>query len=284
MLIDASHRRWLGVSLGAAAIAGVAYVPYARGALNGPSGGSWVGLTYGVAGTGLLVYAALLGARKRVPTWRVGRAQTWLKGHIWLGLLSFILILLHGGFALGGPLTTVLMILFALIVASGIVGLLLQQILPRSMTSQVPLETIFEQIDHVITQLCAEADHAVAIACGEAARDRKRQPDPALEGSERLKELYHRDVRPLLSSARVRGGALTTLSRREALFSHLRTLLPQPVHEAVDELEAICEERRQLEVQRRLHQWLHGWLFVHVPLSIALLVLTAAHAVIALRY
>ena len=280
MLIDASHRRWFGASLGAALIAGIAYVSYARGALNGPSGGSWPGLAYGVAGTGLLVYAALLGARKRVPTWRIGRAQTWLKGHIWLGLLSFVLILLHGRFALGGPLTSVMMILFGLIVASGVVGLLLQQMLPRLMTSQVPLETIFEQIDHVVAQLCAEADHVIAIACGEAARERKRQPDPPLEGSEQLKQLYHRDVRPLLDAPR----ATVTAGRREAMFAQLRTLLPEPLHASLGELEAICEERRQLEVQRRLHQWLHGWLFVHVPLSMALLVLTMAHAVIALRY
>jgi len=227
-----------------------------------------------------MVYAALLGARKRVPTWRIGRAQTWLKGHIWLGLLSFLLILLHGRFALGGPLTTVLMVLFAVIVVSGVVGLLLQQSLPRVMTSQVPLETIYEQIDHVVAQLCAEADHVIAVACGEAARERKRQPDPALEGSAQLKELYHRDVRPLLGAHRM----FATPVRREALFTQLRTLLPKPVHDILGELEAICEERRQLEVQRRLHHWLHGWLFVHVPLSMALLVLTLAHAVMALRY
>src|SRR2546422_529788 len=94
-------------------VCGLAYVPYTLHTLNGPSGGSGPGLAYGIAGTALLVYAALLGARKKIPTWRVGRAETWLKGHVWLGLLSFILILLHGHFALGGALTTVMMLLFA---------------------------------------------------------------------------------------------------------------------------------------------------------------------------
>ena len=46
----------------------------------------------------------------------------------------------------------------------------------------------------------------------------------------------------------------------------------------------VAAERRDLAVQRRLHHWLHGWLFVHVPLTAALLVLLAAHAVLALRY
>ena len=56
------------------------------------------------------------------------------------------------------------------------------------------------------------------------------------------------------------------------------------LHESVAELESICEERRQLADQKRLHHWLHGWLLIHVPLSLALLLLGAVHAVIALRY
>jgi hypothetical protein len=39
-----------------------------------------------------------------------------------------------------------------------------------------------------------------------------------------------------------------------------------------------------LAVQKRLHLWLHTWLMVHVPISFALLVLTAVHAVLSLRY
>jgi hypothetical protein len=52
----------------------------------------------------------------------------------------------------------------------------------------------------------------------------------------------------------------------------------------VRDLAEIAAERRDLAIQRRLHHWLHGWLFVHVPLTAALLVLLAAHAVMALRY
>jgi hypothetical protein len=33
-----------------------------------------------------------------------------------------------------------------------------------------------------------------------------------------------------------------------------------------------------------MYRMLHGWLLVHVPLSIALLVLGGIHAIVALRY
>jgi hypothetical protein len=64
----------------------------------------------------------------------------------------------------------------------------------------------------------------------------------------------------------------------------MRRLLPSPVHPVVDDLENIIEEERQLRRQRVIYQWLHGWLLVHVPLSIALLVLGGIHAIMALTY
>ena len=35
-----------------------------------------------------MIFAGLLAARKKVPVWRLGRAQDWMRGHLWLGLLS----------------------------------------------------------------------------------------------------------------------------------------------------------------------------------------------------
>ena len=56
------------------------------------------------------------------------------------------------------------------------------------------------------------------------------------------------------------------------------------MHGVLDDLENICEEEQQLSRQIRIYRWLHAWLLVHVPLSIALLVLGGVHAVMALRY
>ena len=101
-----------------------------------------IGLTFGVLGYAMMLYAGLLGARKQVPTWRVGRAQTWMRGHLWLGLLSLLLILFHGGFGFRGPLTLVLMVLLFVVVGSGWVGAAIQHYVPSLMTARVPIETI----------------------------------------------------------------------------------------------------------------------------------------------
>ena len=67
----------------------------------------------------------------------------------------------------------------------------------------------------------------------------------------------------------------------------IRTLVvrtPEEWRPKLERLAAICEESYQLAVQRRLHDVLHGWLFVHAPLSFALFVLAAFHIVMALKY
>src|ERR1700686_5620679 len=128
-------------SLGIFAAALALYVFYAWSAPQGPRGGSAIGLLFGLVGFGFMLYAAALGARKRVPTWRIGRAQAWMRGHLWLGLLSLPLILFHGGFRFGGPLTSILMILLMLVVTSGIFGAILQHYIPTIIPTEIPLET-----------------------------------------------------------------------------------------------------------------------------------------------
>src|SRR5580704_7945174 len=138
MRIDKTHRPWIVSTSIALAVSLFVYIVYAVRSPGGPRGGSAVGLTFGIAGYALMLYAGFLGARKKVPVWRIGRAQTWMRGHLWLGLLSFPLILFHGGFAFRGPLTALLTLLFIIVVVSGVTGAALQQYLPRMMTKQVP--------------------------------------------------------------------------------------------------------------------------------------------------
>jgi hypothetical protein len=99
-----------------------------------------------------------------------------------------------------------------------------------------------------------------------------------------LRSFYSRDLRPFLQQARAQNTALSNRVKATGIFEGLRTLLPVALHGTVKNLEDICEEERQLRRQIRYHHWLHGWLLLHVPLSLALLLLGCAHAIMALRY
>ena len=306
LLIDQTHRKWLVASTTILAVAVAAYIPYSVRSPQGPRGGSAVGLVYGSIGFLFMLFAGLLGLRKRFPIWRVGRAQTWMRGHLWLGFVSFPLILLHGGFHFGGQLTRVLMWMFIVVFASGILGAALQHFVPRLHTAQLPMETIYEQIDRVRGQLFEEARRLVEESCnaleGEVSSATERQRAAAAsaganwdvtvasgmqvdeQASTELRRFLSAELEPYLQHAGGRGLRMATPTMATAMFRQLRVLLPPTLHSNIDDLENVCEEKRQLDKQRNFHRVLHGWLLVHVPMSYSLLLLGAWHAVVAVRF
>jgi len=322
MILDRRQSPWaLGTGIAAALLLGV-YVVYATLAPNGARGGSLMGLFFAALGTGVIVFECLLSLRKRYPASPLGRVKTWVSAHVWLGVLSFLLIMMHSGFHWGKGLSGILMGLFAVILASGIFGVALQNYIPRRMTELVPHETIYEQIPTVIRGLRTEADERVEFVTADlgiveelpeivraggvkqyfdpaqkmsaaekvqaVVEKRKAAPQVEIEESARdaLRAHYLQEIRPYLtdSPAPLSRRLLGTPEQLAAYFNHLRTIMPVATHDVLRDLEAISEERRQLLVQRRLHLWLHTWLLAHVPLSFALLILTAVHAVLTLRY
>jgi hypothetical protein len=104
------------------------------------------------------------------------------------------------------------------------------------------------------------------------------------EESAPLRRFYLSEMRPFLERPKERGQRLSDAAKATGAFAGLRTLLPAAAHTALLDLEDICDEARQLTRQARLHHWLHGWLLLHIPLSLALILLGAVHAVMAMRY
>src|SRR5579862_8781556 len=325
MRIDKTQKGWAIVSFVILAASAAVYWFSAFESPQGPRGGSPIGLFFGVIGFGFMIFAALLGARKRVPIWRIGRAQAWMRGHLWLGLLSLPMILFHGGFHFGGTLTRVLMWLTIIVVGSGVYGAALQNYVPRVMTHDVPLETIYDEIGNVRKALRMEADKLVESVCGRMGLVREidegqraggftalrpiaasaaplrtsaavsagasaavaMAPEILLlteEESKPLRLFYFSEVRAFLEAPAWQRLRLGNPERAKNAFAALRRVMPLVAHPALDDLQDICDETRQLMRQERLHRWLHGWLLVHIPLSLALILLGAVHAFMALRY
>jgi hypothetical protein len=304
--IDQTHRSWFLASLAGLVVAAAIYIPYARTAPQGANGGTVAGLVYGSVASACMLFAGLLGARKKVPVWRIGRAQTWMRAHLWLGVVSFPLILFHSGFRFGVGLTRALMWLLLIVFVSGIVGAILQHFMPRLTTERIPLETIYEQIGRVRSQLLAEAqtllDEISAALAGNVSQATVQQRAASAsagtlggvtvasglqvdEGaSAQLHEFFRREMQPYITRGGSGGMALADRNRSQSMFQQLRLLLPPNLHSAIEDLENICEEKRELDQQTHYHRILHGWLLVHIPASYALLLLGAVHAVMALHY
>jgi hypothetical protein len=313
-----SHRPWLIFCLAATLAASVWFFAESRGSAHWPSGSSLPGLTFGVLGGLIILFELLLWLRKKFRVWRVGRAKVWMRAHIWLGMLCVPLLIYHSGFRLGGTLSTALMVLLLVVIASGVWGLALQQLVPRQMLEDLPAETIYSQIDYLSNVLLVEAERMVRATCGPepgeevvavgaltpsgattadhvvvgAVRSVGRvhgkvvQAQPAaspVPESEPLRAFFRTTVTPFL-----RGDApdspLSSAAKIQTVFDGMRTRLPPAAHGCLNVLQDACQQRRQWTQQARLHFWLHNWLWVHFPLSVALVVLMVVHVWVALKY
>jgi hypothetical protein len=308
--LDRTHRTWFIWTATAFLLAAAAFCLYSRSSLNGPSGSTIPGIAFGVIGYGLMWYGFLLWARKKfpsrhpilskVPLRRLGRVQTWMKGHLWLGLLSYPLILFHGGgLRFGNGLTWLLMWIFTLVTVTGVLGAVLQHFMPRLMTEHVPMESIYNNINAVLAKRMKEAEELLEPfpsgenqdrlpAGGSGRAGTLTAVAPAITGVEacgaELRRKYDATIKPYLAKRNAYLHELNSVRTSEEVFAELRLGMPEPILRIVNELEEICREKRDLDRQTTLHWILHGWLLVHIPLSALLIVLGAIHAVMALHY
>ena len=284
-------------------------------------GGTPLGLILGSVAFAIFIFAALLGVRKKLLRLHIGSVQSWMRAHIWLTLLTIPLVALHSGFRLGGPMTILLLVLYVIVMVSGIYGLVLQHRIPRLMQERVPVETIYEQIPHVRAKLREAAEElrrsfntpgtnkvlAAAAArtsdpLGLSTASEYGSANPVAEvvsttvsieqtasaadpESERaILDFLDRQILPYLRSSKGSSVGLGKAQFSDDAFRFVKLNVTVPYRRLVEEIQSWCDERRMLDLQTKLHHWLHAWLFVHVPLSFLLLILTGWHAFVTLFY
>jgi hypothetical protein len=91
------------------------------------------------------------------------------------------------------------------------------------------------------------------------------------------RKFYLGEMRPFLEQPKLHRRRLADAARTASVIAGLQTLLPVAAHGTLQDLSDICDEARQLLRQESLHRWLHGWLLLHIPLSLALIWLGAGH-------
>jgi hypothetical protein len=170
------HRLWIVFIIIVAALSALWYVSIvkATGWEDRPSGSSGALFLFGIAGGSICLFEFLLWPRKHLRVLRIGRAQTWMRAHIWLGLLAVPLLLLHSGFRFGNLEANVLLILFSVVILSGVWGLYMQQYIPQKLLEEVPAETIYSQINHIANLMVEKGDELVTEVCGETTSAKAR--------------------------------------------------------------------------------------------------------------
>jgi hypothetical protein len=230
--------------------------------------------------TGILLLAILLlltlfNARKKLPFMPVFRASTWMQIHIYVGLFSVVVFLIHIGFAFpNGVFETVLAAVFAIVSVSGIFGLYLTRTLPHRMTD-FGKSVIYEQIPAQRKQIQVEAEALVLGAESELK-------------SSSLTDFYLNHLRPFLKrqpsalyALRVADPQTREFDEQMGSISRYLAAQEQPV---LEELRELVDAKRNLDYQNASQKLLKLWLFIHIPFTYSLLILAFAHGALALSY
>jgi hypothetical protein len=104
------------------------------------------------------------------------------------------------------------------------------------------------------------------------------------ESEAALLDFLDRHILPYLAAKRGERYRLGNARFSEDTFRFVKLRVTEAYRMRVEEIQAWCDERRMLDLQIKLHRWLHGWLFIHAPISFVLLMLTAWHAFVTLFY
>lgn len=266
-------KRWLWFGGFSAGLLCLSYLLYRRQML--PHGGTPMGLTYGVLGTVVILILMALGIRKRRYGSDLGTLQGWTSAHVYLGLLTMLLIPMHAGFKFRFDIHTLAFALMAIVVISGVVGIVLYRTVPPRLTQTE--QTI--QADKVDKELSRLVTEVLALT-----KDKSDQFAQVCQTEiKRLTARRHQGWRLLWVS---QGEDPLTAKGRE--LTNAVTQIPQVEHKDFQTLSRLILQMIQLEqtlvTQMRLRNSLQVWLYIHVPASIALMVAIVLHLVAVFYY
>ncbi len=234
------------------------------------NGGSWYGYTLGTIGAGLILWLTMLGVRKRAMTPGKWSLKAWTSAHIYLGLSLIVIGTLHTGFQFGWNIHTAAYAFMMIVIISGIVGIYFYATIPQSLSNNrdemtetqmlESLRSLDRQLHEAAQPLSAE--HAALVL-------QSLEQDPF--GGGFLKRV---------------SGKYPNCATRAAQADLRRERAYQPRmggDDPLDKVDALLEKKEATlaRVRRhlRLKALLQVWLFIHVPMTFALIASLSAHII-----
>lgn len=231
-----------------------------------PNGGTWYGYTLGTIGFGLILWLSLLGVRKRRINPGAWSLKAWTSAHVYLGLALAVVGTLHTGFQIGWNVHTLAYVLMLLVIITGIYGVIVYATLPASLSANRKEMTRAQMLD-ALTAIDRQLESAA-------------QPLARAEADL---------VIAALGQVVFYGGALARLTGSYPGCMTARALKSMGTgSETEARVTALLEKRReqltQIRGALRIRAMLEIWLFIHIPLTIALIAALTAHVISVFYY
>lgn len=296
------HRRYLYLKAAAGLCVVTAALYLWHDPLDGPNGGTWLGYTLGTVGALMIVWLAWLGVRKRQFASNLGTVKGWVSAHVYLGLALLVVATLHTGFQFGANLHTLAYLLMVLVIASGVFGVVVYGRYPRLITdhrAQATREAWMEEVLDLNERAIQLADqispdvHRFVLRSAERVRlggSWREQlfgvrGDAAVAEMNALTEILRKK---LGASQNERAAAAD--AEQVIVLTDSRIMMSErdPALERLKQLLELLTRRNDLaeRINRdvQMHARLQIWLYLHVPLTAALLAALFAHIVTVFLY
>jgi hypothetical protein len=258
--------RYLKIAAAAVAISILAYwlyVPYGT-----RYGGTLVGYVLGTVAALTIFWLTWFGYRKRSYNQNQGKLQAWLSAHVYFGLALIVIATLHTGFSFGWNVHTLAYVLMLLVIGSGICGVFFYVLYPTWMTTNRHGATT----QQLLTRIAAINDEL---------RVRAMHLDDASVAL----------LRRSIDDTRIGGSILQQLTGRYACttaYALSKLGVSESDNETVRQVRLFLNEKAQLLARVRedvrYKAMMDVWLYVHVPITFALLAALTAHIIAVFYY
>ena len=260
--------RWLKISAAIMLICIVSYLFIDVSPRH--NGGSWYGYTLGTIGALLILWLTLLGVRKRAMTPGQWSLKAWTSAHIYLGLSLIVIGTLHTGFQLGWNIHTAAYVFMMIVIISGIFGIYFYVTIPQALSDNRDEMTETEMLENLRSLDRQLHDAAQPLSAEHASLVlQSLEQDPFGGGF----------VRRI-------SGKYPDCATRQAQGDLRRERAYQPKmggDDPLDKVDALLEKKEATLARVRRHlklkAMLQVWLFVHVPMTFALIASLTAHII-----
>lgn len=224
---------------------------------------------------GAVIFLAAYQLRKKLPGLPLGTSQVWLQTHLIVAIASGAIFYLHiGGRWPGGVVEGTLAALYAGAFASGVLGFYLTRTIPKQL-ARTGEQFIFERIPRLRSAVQRDASGVVLEAVHAT-------------GATTLADFYADRLHGFFRRPRaLRYTLRPTTKARKRLFNELNAVdryLTEPERSAAEKLFGLVRRKDDLDFHAAKQGVLKAWLFAHISLTWAMLLLGAGHGVMALAF
>lgn len=279
-----SNRRYLIIALAIALVSVVLY--FSQGGAQPPNGGTWQGYVLGTVGAVLIFWLSLLGIRKRQYSSSMGTVQGWTSAHVYLGAVLLLVATLHCAAQFGWNVHTLAYGLMTAVILSGFYGIYVYLHYPRKIADN----RLDQSRQHWLEELADIDEQALGVSA-ECGADVQSTVASAIEltryGGGFFAQLSGRDTSKVHVAQADGGGSPQANVDQQLVIDRLAKRVPRSNKRAeaaaLNELLTLFSRRqmilRVLRKDIRMQGLVKVWLFVHIPMTVALLGALLIHIV-----